>query len=143
MELNNSAALKVLRTGGLLLTAGALALVSACSTLGPDPGSAAQVALAFQQSLAADDGDGACALLAPETEDEVAKEGGGSCATALPGVGLPDSGAVKDSQAFGRSAQVVLDDDVLFLAIFDGQWRITAAGCTPRGEQPYDCLVEG
>jgi len=36
-----------------------------------------------------------------------------------------------------------MDGDVVFLAIFDGQWRITAAGCHSRGEQPYDCHVKG
>ena len=36
-----------------------------------------------------------------------------------------------------------LDKDTLFLARFDQGWRVTAAGCTPHGDLPYDCTVKG
>ena len=28
-------------------------------------------------------------------------------------------------------------------ALFDDRWLITAAGCTPRGDLPYDCTLKG
>ena len=33
--------------------------------------------------------------------------------------------------------------DTVFLATFPGGWRVVAAGCTPRGDRPYDCTVAG
>jgi len=131
------------RPAGTILTVGVLSCVSACASLGPDTAAAAGVAVAFHQALSTSDGAAACALLAPETATEVASTADTECAAALLDEDIPDAAAVESSQAFGRSAQVVMDDDVLFLAIFDGQWRITAAGCQSRGEQPYDCQLKG
>jgi hypothetical protein len=31
----------------------------------------------------------------------------------------------------------------VFLAAFPGGWRVVAAGCTPRGDRPYDCTLQG
>jgi hypothetical protein len=81
--------------------------------------------------------------LAPQTAVVVATTADRECADAVVDQGVPHAEVAESSQAFGRSAQVVMDDDVLFLAIFDGQWRITAAGCQSRGEQPYECQVKG
>ena len=45
---------------------------------------------------------------------------------------------------YGRDAMVRWGGSTLFLARFDDGWRVTAAGCAPRGEDlPYDCAVEG
>ncbi len=47
----------------------------------------------------------------------------------------------------GHSAQVVLSDDVLFLALFETGWAVVAAGGTrptdPDSSLPYDCVVSG
>ncbi|MEU1117626.1 hypothetical protein [Streptomyces sp. NPDC005879] len=44
---------------------------------------------------------------------------------------------------FGRQARAVTDRDTLFLSSFPGGWKVTAAGCTPRPEKPYQCLIKG
>ena len=56
---------------------------------------------------------------------------------------LPGAHDVRDSQAFGRGAQVLMDGDVVFLSMFGNRWLITAAGCQPRGDRPYDCTLKG
>jgi hypothetical protein len=33
--------------------------------------------------------------------------------------------------------------DVVFLTVSGADWLVTAAGCTPRPERPYDCQVSG
>ena len=86
---------------------------------------------------------GACDLLAPDTADELAKSSGEECVSAVVDDGLPEASGVRASQAYGRAAQVVMDDDVVFLAIVGVDRRITAAGCTSRGDRPYDCTVKG
>jgi hypothetical protein len=39
-------------------------------------------------------------------------------------------------------AQVRFADETLFLAEFDGDWRVLAAGCTPADSR-FDCTVKG
>jgi hypothetical protein len=31
----------------------------------------------------------------------------------------------------------------VFLAMSGDTWRITGAGCTPRTDRPYDCVLDG
>ena len=68
---------------------------------------------------------------------------GQPCPDAVLAADLADARDVQDSQAFGRAAQVLMDGDVVFLSVFDDRWLITAAGCTPRGDRPYDCTLKG
>ena len=126
----------------MILAVAVLPWISSCGSVGPDAASAATVAVAFHKALAGSDGAAACALLAPETAAEVETTAERACPEAVVDQDVPDAAAVEVSQTFGRSAQVVMDGDVLFLAIFDGRWRITAAGCQANGAQPYDCQVK-
>lgn len=84
----------------------------------------------------------ACALLAPGTR-ETLEQDAGPCVTALPRVGLSDPGGVRDVEVYGLDAWVRLEHDTVFLARFDGGWRVTAAGCVPQGPgEPYSCEIE-
>ena len=131
------------RWWSLMALVSVLPVMASCASLGPDPVTAGTTAAAFHRAITDRDGAAACALLAPETLAEVEQTTGDSCDQAILTQDLPDAQSVQDSQAFGRGAQVVLDGDVLFLAVFDGQWRVTAAGCEPDGNRPYDCTVKG
>ncbi|MGQ4388544.1 hypothetical protein [Streptomyces sp. SAS_270] len=68
---------------------------------------------------------------------------GSPCTKALPEEQLSYAGAVRKVHVYGRQAQVVLGTDTLFLSVFPAGWRVTAAGCVPRPEQPYQCKVKG
>jgi hypothetical protein len=48
-----------------------------------------------------------------------------------------------DAARWGREAQARTGTDTLFLTMTDAGWRVSAAGCSPRGEAPYACTVEG
>jgi hypothetical protein len=50
---------------------------------------------------------------------------------------------VSASEVYGQRAQVRLSGDTVFLAVFPDGWRVVAAGCTARGEKPYDCVLQG
>ncbi|MBD8044784.1 hypothetical protein H9638_13300 [Arthrobacter sp. Sa2BUA2] len=85
-------------------------------------------------------------MLAPGTlEAALQTESGGarSCPDTLAAVDLPAAGAAVSSQAYGRNAQVVFENDTVFLTLADGMWKVMAAGCTERGDRPYSCLIEG
>ena len=102
-----------------------------------------QVAEQLHARLAEDDGLAACDLLADDVQEELAEAGGSSCAVAVAAAGIPDSGRVVDVHVYGTAAQVRYDDDVVFLAELDDGWRVTAAGCTPEADRPYDCTIQG
>jgi hypothetical protein len=126
-----------------LLAPVALATVlSGCSSLGPDSSGVAGVAQAFHAAMAAGDGSAACSRLSARVAEELAQSGG-SCEQAVLAADVPAAGAVRSVQVWGGRGLVVLDHDVVFLAEFDGGWRVTAAGCSPRKDRPYDCTVKG
>jgi hypothetical protein len=129
------------------LTILALPALAGCAGLAPDAPSAEGVAVAFGAAIAAGNGDEACALLAPGTVEEIESGEGVPCAQAILELGLPGGGQGRSAEAFGRGAIVELDNDTVFL-IGDGDgdlrgWRVTAAGCEPRKDRPYDCTVKG
>jgi hypothetical protein len=91
------------------------------------------------------DPQAACGLLAPRTAQSLEKDGK-PCARALTQEDLPTPGARTAVYVAGHSAQVRYADDTVFLSLFDGGWRVTAAGCvraTPDPAVPYDCAIEG
>lgn len=103
---------------------------------------AARTAERFAASVTSDPVT-ACALLAPQTRVELEGEHG-PCAQSLPQQDVPeDAGSVREVKVYGKDAVAYLERDTVFLARFDDGWRVTAAGCTPNGDQPYDCDVEG
>jgi hypothetical protein len=117
-----------------------IGLATGCSGSTDGPRSAAQ---AYAKDVAGGDGTAMCRLLAPETRAEVAQSGQSPCAQAIVDEDLPDPGDVQRTQVWGRAAQVRMAGDTVFLSQFASGWKVVAAGCTPRGSRPYDCLVQG
>ncbi|MEU6669095.1 hypothetical protein [Streptomyces sp. NPDC046727] len=130
------------RSSGLMAVACAVCLTG-CSTLGEREGTASRAALRFEENIRQVDGTRACAALAPETRQELEQSAKAGCAKALLEEKLPDGGPVREVQVYGQQAQVVLNGDTLFLSSFPAGWKITAAGCTPRPRQPYQCQIKG
>jgi hypothetical protein len=125
-----------------LLLVAAFLTVAGCSSVGNRGQAAAEVAQRLLTAVSAGDGTAACAVLAPRTAEAVAEDE--PCAEAILDKKLPRPGTVEGTSAYGQWAQVRLDDDTVFLAVFPGGWRVVAAGCTPRpAGEPYRCSVEG
>jgi hypothetical protein len=96
----------------------------------------------FYASVDEGDGEGACALLAPRTRDELEQSAGKPCPQAVVEEDLEVPSAVEDVQAFGTAAQVRWTDETMFLTRFGDAWRVVAAGCAPVPGDRYDCTVE-
>ena len=129
-----------------LAAAGALLAVSTicgCASVGDRSDAATAVAVRLSQAVDAHDGAAACAALAPSAADEVQQSAGKPCEQAILDENLPKPAAVVGTSVYGQWAQVRLADDTIFLGMFPGGWRVMAAGCTARGDRPYDCLVQG
>lgn len=120
----------------------AVATVSGCSGVGPDAAGAANAAQAFHAETSDGEGDAACARLDARAVDEL-EQSGQPCRQAVLAADVPDAAQVRDVQVWGGRGIVVLDHDVVFVARFDSGWRVTAAGCSPREDRPYECIVKG
>lgn len=137
----NHAPMKVISAAVMASTL--LLFVAGCSSV--DDRQAAASAAAARLLTAVQNGDGqtACAVLAPATAAEVVQSAGEDCPRAILDEDLPDPGVVTAAAVYGQQAQVRTSSDTVFLAVFPGGWRVVAAGCTPQGDQPYDCVVQG
>lgn len=128
--------------------AAVLALVSACSAA-PHASAAEDAATALVEAVAAGDGAAACALLAPSAVEALETERSSACEEAVlepevvEDLADADAAEVSRSRAYGRQAQVRLEGDTVFLTLSGTSWLVTAAGCTPRTDQPYECSIEG
>jgi hypothetical protein len=118
------------------------ALATGCSSVGPDSANADSTALRFE-ALASSQPAAACGLLAPRTLQEVEKSAKAPCPKGLTDADVPNATTVTASDVYGSNARVVLAGDTVFLARFGRQWKVTAAGCKPRPDLPYDCDVKG
>lgn len=121
-----------------VIAVAALCALTACSPVGQP--AARRTAEEFQAELGAGDVAAACRLLSDEARTGLELTTTEPCPQALTALGLPAS-PVRTTEVWGRNAQVVLGSGVLFLAEFRGGWRVTAAGCTSRPDQPYRCAV--
>ncbi|MET9466113.1 hypothetical protein ABZY44_15210 [Streptomyces sp. NPDC006544] len=120
------------------------AVLGGCGAPAPRVEGARQAGLAFEQALADADYPRACALLAPQTRRQLEDDEHKPCGAVLPGEELPSgAGQVHGTQVYGRQALLSTQKDTLFLSQFDDGWKVVAAGCTPRGEQPYQCSLKG
>jgi hypothetical protein len=123
-----------------VLGAVVVALGGGCASLTPDEDSAVRVA---REAYDTDDPAGACRELAPDVVSALEQSAGKPCTEALPDELTASAGHVRRVTADGQTAQVVFDDDVVFLGLFQGAWKVTAMACTPREDRPYECRVAG
>jgi hypothetical protein len=114
-----------------------------CDSVGDRESAASAAAVRMLTAVDGQDGAQACAMLAPETVSELEESAGKPCAQAILDEDLPEPGGVTDTAVYGQWAQVRLSGDTVFLGVFGGGWRVVAAGCSPRGDQPYDCTLQG
>ncbi|MFE9623630.1 hypothetical protein [Streptomyces sp. NPDC006527] len=121
----------------------ALLSVSACGTLSERRDGVTQEVARFEQALDAGQHERLCAALAPATREELEQSAKMRCEQAIGEQQLPAAGAVRGVDVYGDQARVVLEHDTLFLAHFPAGWKVTAAGCLPRPQRPYQCDIEG
>jgi hypothetical protein len=97
----------------------------------------------FEAALKRGDGATACGVLAPPTRKDLEQSESERCAKALPGQDIPAVTSGADVDVFGDEAIARVAGDVLFLTNVGGTWMVSAAGCKPQPDEPYDCEVKG
>ncbi|MFE9773308.1 hypothetical protein ACFYOV_16820 [Streptomyces sp. NPDC005931] len=124
-----------------------VAAAGACDTLPERRDEVTGEVARFEEALGARRYDQLCAALAPATREDLEQTAGSPCGEAIGGVveaqELPMGGAVRGVDVYGDQARVVLERDTVFLARFPAGWKVTAAGCRPRPERPYQCELKG
>jgi hypothetical protein len=128
------------RTAGIALGAACCLLVAGCG--GSQDNAVADTVRAFYDAVAAQDGDAACAVLAPATRSELEQSAGKPCAGAILGEDVPEVASPEKIEVFGSMAQVRHGSEVAFLTRFEDGWRVVAAACTPARSR-YDCSIQG
>ncbi|MDQ0688288.1 hypothetical protein QFZ56_007251 [Streptomyces achromogenes] len=129
--------------GGALAALLAVGVVGGCGTVAERQDDVRDTAARFQAALHDGAYDRACALLAPDTEQELQQSAASPCPEALSQESLPAGGAVRHTDVYGNQARAVLASDTLFLSLFTGGWKVVAAGCETRPGRPYQCTIKG
>ena len=124
----------------LLVGTGVLALTTACAAPGTD--GVTRAADDWLAAARAKDATTLCRLLTPAAA-ESAVTGDQTCPQAVGDLRLPGAGPVGQVEVWSDRAQVKAGADTLFLTKIDGDWRVSAAGCSARPGRPYDCEVSG
>lgn len=128
------------RIGVVAVAVGALASAGTAGCAAAAQPTVAAVAGQFGSAVGRHDGTAACALLTDDARHDT-ESFGHDCPSQLATLRSP--GPVRQVEVWGDTAQVRLADDTLFLLRFPDGWRVSAAGCTPRGDAPYRCEVRG
>jgi hypothetical protein len=130
---------------GIRILAPLLFLVvgAGCGAVAVREDAATDVAERFHAAIGDRDAALACGLLAPATREDLEHSKGEDCLKAVLSAGIRSAGAVGHIDVYGDQARVVFAHDTVFLATFSAGWRVTAAGCHPRGERPYQCELRG
>jgi hypothetical protein len=124
-----------------LLTLTVSVSLAGCAASPGESADAAARARSLFQAVDRHDGRAACAALAPAAAESLAT-GGSACEDEIMKVGLT-GGPISHVQVWSDRAQLRAGSDTVFLAQFGGHgWKVTAAGCEPRRDRPYDCEIE-
>ncbi|MGP3926311.1 hypothetical protein [Streptomyces sp. 8N616] len=127
-------------------TAAVLLVTVGCGAVEERRSAAMAAALDFERAVRAEDAATVCEVLAPGTREEVAQSARADCAQGVLDEDVPSAGDrpgdVRSVDVHGRQARVVLTADTLFLSQFSSGWKVVAAGCTPRPQQPYRCTLK-
>jgi hypothetical protein len=125
-------------------TAVLLAGLAGCSQGGRgDPTGPMRAVETFESALKRGDAGAACGVLAPPTRKELEQSESDTCAKVLPDQDIPAATSEADVDVYGDEAIARVEGDVLFLTNVSGTWMVSAAGCKPQPDQPYDCEVKG
>ncbi|MDX3235045.1 hypothetical protein PV392_04970 [Streptomyces sp. ME03-5709C] len=131
------------RYGAMAAGLALVAAVSACGGLTERQDAVSTAAARFEQAWGEQRFGALCSALAPATRDELEQAAKQPCRTAISEEELTAAGEVRHVDVYGGQARVVLEHDTLFLAHFPSGWKISAAGCAPVPQQPYQCKIKG
>jgi hypothetical protein len=120
----------------------ALVLASAGCGSGDDRDQASAVAGQLYAAVRAGDGAQACAQLSPKTREALERDESKACPEAIEELDL-SGGELGAVSVYETDARVIFKGgDTVFLDRTPEGWRVSAAGCKPKGELPAECEVE-
>lgn len=128
--------------GAALVVAAVASLATACSASAGTQ-AADRTAREALRAASAHDTATLCALLTPATAHALEEQESAPCPTAARSLDLGQPSAGGPTQVWGDEALVPMGTATVFLDEVDGRWRVRAAGCSLREDQPADCRLGG
>ena len=128
------------------LTALVTSLVGAGCGTGDDERRVRSVTDRFYAALQSHAGERACAQLSENAVNALESASGRSCAQAITALQLPGQRAAGTTVYLDSARADVAGaarGEAAFLDRTAQGWRISAVGCRPKGDGPYDCQLEG
>jgi hypothetical protein len=117
-----------------------IVLVATGCASSPDRRDVKSAATSFVRAIEAADGPVACKLLTSDARRSATGATDARCADAI--LSITEQGnTVHAVEVWGDAAQVRIADDVIFLRRISGAWMVSAAGCKPQPQGPYECTV--
>jgi hypothetical protein len=133
-----------IRNMRLLVVLGMALLAASAAGCGTDSsaGDARQAVQGFYAGLERHNGSAACRELSDDTRSNLESQEKKPCEQAVLSLGLSASRVVS-VRVFTTSAKADLaGGEAAFLDQTPQGWKISAAGCKPQHEKPYDCDLE-
>jgi hypothetical protein len=119
--------------------AGACAMAcAACGTAAENDG-VRGAASGLYRDVRNGDGAAACDRLVPQAASAL-ETGDAKCPEEILRLGL-EGGPLGRPEVWSNQARVHAGTDTVFLTRWGDGWRVTAAGCEPRADGPYDCDI--
>ena len=131
------------RARTVLAAVAVAALTTGCSVQEAATGEAQRRAEAAVRASADQDPATLCALLAPHTVQELERQDSAPCEVAARSLDLGQPSGGGPTEVWGSSALVPMGPATVFLTDVDGRWKVLAAGCTLREDQPAECELGG
>src|SRR5207237_9632777 len=129
------------RVRSVAVAVAATGALTGCGTAGSEHDARA-TARQFLTALDQRDGQAACDQLSEQTSSALEDAKEKPCEQAILELGLGGKG-VAHTRVNLENAQVDLaDGNAMFLSQYGDGWLIKAAGCEPRPDAPYDCVLE-
>jgi hypothetical protein len=133
--------LRPVRPCAVALTLLLAAMASGCGT-DSSAAHARHAVRVFYAALQRHDGAAACQVLSDDTRSSLETSEKKPCKEAVFSLGLSPSRVVA-VRVYVTSAQAVVSGgEAVFLDQNPDGWKISALGCKPQHEQPYDCQLE-
>jgi len=133
--------IRPIRLWGVLAVAVLAGLAGGCGT-DPSSAHARRAVQTFYAALERHDGAGACEELSDDTRSSLETSEKKPCDQAVFSLGLSPS-SIAAVHVYVTSAEATLTrGEAVFLDQTPQGWKISAIGCKPQHERPYDCELQ-
>lgn len=113
-------------------------LLAGCGVSGAQ-GDVTRTATTFQEAVQDKQLDRACALLSEKVLSSLTD----GCEQELKAAEVPAASGTPTTDVYGQNGLVRWSGEAVFVSRFPEGWKVVAAGCEARKNEPYECSISG